>query len=127
MINFNIDSVFKLTPMPVDSIRKEVEGFLVDGEYPVSAFKTIRDQLIFTNFRIIAIDVQGMTGMRKSFTSMPYNRIQFFTVQTPGFMELIADTELDLLFSNGFKATFEIKGKVDIGELSREISKYVLK
>lgn len=126
MINFNIDSVFNLSPIPIDSIRKEVDGFLVDGEYAVEAFRTIRDQLIFTNKRIIAIDVQGVTGMRKSFTSMPYNKIQFFTVQTPGFMEIFADTELDLLFANGFKATFEIKGKVKIGELSRAISSYVL-
>jgi len=126
MINFNVDSVFNLVTIPIESIRKEVDGFLVDGEYAVEAFRTVRDQLIFTNKRIISIDVQGLTGMRKSFTSMPYSKIQFFTVQTPGFLEVIADTELDLLFSNGFKATFEIKGKVDIGKISRVISTYVL-
>ncbi|MBR1919394.1 MAG: PH domain-containing protein [Spirochaetales bacterium] len=126
MINFNVDSVFNLVTIPIESIRKEVDGFLVDGEYAVEAFRTVRDQLIFTNMRIISIDVQGLTGMRKSFTSMPYSKIQFFTVQTPGFLEVIADTELDLLFSNGFKATFEIKGKVDIGKISRVISTYVL-
>ncbi len=126
MINFNVDSVFNLVTIPIESIRKEVDGFLVDGEYAVEAFRTVRDQLLFTNRRIISIDVQGLTGMRKSFTSMPYSKIQFFTVQTPGFLEVIADTELDLLFSNGFKATFEIKGKVDIGKISRVISTYVL-
>lgn len=126
MINFNVDSVFNLVTIPIESIRKEVDGFLVDGEYAVEAFRTVRDQLLFTNRRIISIDVQGLTGMRKSFTSMPYSKIQFFTVQTPGFLEVIADTELDLLLSNGFKATFEIKGKVDIGKISRVISTYVL-
>ena len=126
MINFNVDSVFNLVTIPIESIRKEVDGFLVDGEYAVEAFRTVRDQLLFTNRRIISIDVQGLTGMRKSFTSMPYSKIQFFTVQTPVFLEVIADTELDLLFSNGFKATFEIKGKVDIGKISRVISTYVL-
>ena len=30
------------------------------------------------------------------------------------------------MFSNGFTATFELKGSVDIGLLGRVISKYVL-
>ena len=77
----------------------------------VSAFQTVRDQLVFTNKRIIAIDVQGVTGKRKSFTTLPYSKVQFFTIQTPGFMELFSDTELLLMFSNGFTAKFEFRGR----------------
>lgn len=90
------------------------------------AFQTVRDQLVFTNKRIIAIDVQGITGKRKSFSSMPYSKVQYFSIQTPGFAELFSDTELILMFSNGFTATFELRGSVDIGLLGRVISKYVL-
>ena len=91
-----------------------------------SAFKTVRDQLVFTNKRIIAIDVQGITGRRKSFSSMPYSKVQFFSIQTPGFAELVPDSELFLMFSNGFTAKFEFKGNVDIGAIGRMISEYVL-
>lgn len=126
MINFNKDSIWNLSPISLDKVRSEVNGLLISGETAVMAFKTVRDQLVFTNKRIISIDVQGITGKRKSFTSMPYSKIQFFSVQTPGFMELVPDSELYLMFSNGFSATFEFKGQADIGEICRMISSFVL-
>ena len=125
-VNFNQNSVWNLKPINADSVRAEVNGLLINGEEVVMAFQTIRDQLVFTNNRIIAVDVQGLTGMRKSFSTMPYSKIQYFTIQTPGFAELFPDSELFIMFSNSFTAKFEFKGKVDIGEIGRMISEYVL-
>lgn len=125
-INFNEDSVWNLRAIKPESVRADVNGLLIGGEVIVSAFQTVRDQVVFTNKRIIAIDVQGVTGKRKSFTTLPYSKVQFFTIQTPGFMELFSDTELLLMFSNGFTAKFEFRGSVDIGQISRVISQYAL-
>ena len=125
-INFNEDSVWNLRAIKPESVRADVNGLLIGGEVIVSAFQTVRDQLVFTNNRIIAIDVQVVTGKRKSFTTLPYSKVQFFTIQTPGFMELFSDTELLLMFSNGFTAKFEFRGSVDIGQISRVISQYAL-
>ena len=66
-INFNQNSAFNLKPINKESVRGEVMGLLVNGEEIAYAFQTVRDQLIFTNKRIIAVDVQGITGKRKSF------------------------------------------------------------
>lgn len=125
-INFNQGSVFNLKPINNSAVRDEVDGLLIEGEKILSAFQTMRDQLVFTNKRIISIDVQGFTGKRKSFSTMPYSKIQFFTIQTPGFLELIPDSELYLVFANGSEIKFEFKGQVDIGEIGRMISEYVL-
>ena len=125
-INFNTNSAWNLKPIPVDSVRSEVNGLLIAGEEIVQAFHTVRDQLVFTNKRIVAIDVQGITGKRKSYASMPYSKIQFFSIQTAGFLELIPDSELFIMFTNGFTAKFEFKGNVDIGQIGRMISQYVL-
>ena len=125
-VNFNQSSAWNLKPISVDAVRGEVEGLLVRDEQVVMAFQTVRDQLLFTNKRIIAIDVQGLTGRRKSFSTMPYSKIQYFSIQTPGFAELIPDSELFIMFSNGFTAKFEFKGNVDIGKIGRMISEYVL-
>lgn len=126
-ISFNKESIFNLKPIDLSEIRDDVNGLLIDGEESLAAFKTVRDQLVFTNKRVISVDVQGFTGKRKSFTSMPYSKVQFFTIQTPGFLELIPDSELYLRFSDGTAAKFEIKGNVDIGKIGRLISEYVLK
>ena len=125
-ISFNRNSVFNLKPIPVDSIRNELYGLLINEEFIIAAFQTIRDQVIFTTKRIISIDVQGITGHRKSYTSIPYAKIQYFTVQTAGFLELIPDSELFIMFSNGYTARFEFKSQVDIGGLARIISTYIL-
>ena len=125
-VNFNQDSVWNLKPIRVDAVKGEVNGLLIGGEEVVMAFQTVRDQLIFTNKRIIAVDVQGITGKRKSFSTMPYSKIQYFSIQTPGFGELIPDSELFIMFSNTFTAKFEFKGGVDIGKIGRTISEYVL-
>ena len=125
-ITFNRESVFNLKSIPVENVRDEVKGLLISDETCAFAFQTVRDQLIFTNKRIISIDVQGITGKRKSFASMPYSKIQYFSIQTPGFLELIPDSELFIMFSNGATARFEFKGDTDIGLIGRMISEYVL-
>lgn len=125
-ISFNKDSVFTLKPMSSEKVRAEVEGLLIDEEIIVAAFSTIRDQLIFTNKRIISVDVQGISGKRRSFATLPYSRIQFFTVETPGLLEAIPSSSLSLVFSNGTVCTFDIQGSVNIGNIARVISEYVL-
>ena len=125
-ISFNQNSVFNLKPIAVDAVRNDVMGLLIEGEAPVMAFQTVRDQLVFTNKRIISIDVQGLTGKRKSYGSMSYSKIQYFAIQTPGFMEIFPDSELYIMFTNGYTATFDFKGNVDIGFLGRMISTFVL-
>ncbi|MBP5283282.1 MAG: PH domain-containing protein [Treponema sp.] len=127
MINFNEGSVFNLTPIDVSNVREEINSFLIEGEEILDAFKTFRDQLIFTNKRIISIDVPGITGKRKSFSTLPYSTIQYFAIQTPGVMEIFSDTELFIQYSNGFTARFEFKGKVDICKIGKTISTYVLR
>ena len=66
-INFNSNSAWNLKPMNVNAVRDEVNGLLIDGENVEMAFQTVRDQLVFSNKRIIAIDVQGITGKKKTF------------------------------------------------------------
>ena len=125
-VNFNQNTAWNLKPISVDAVRSEVTGLLINGETIEMAFQTVRDQLIFTNKRIISIDVQGITGKRKSYSTMPYSKIQYFSIQTPGFAELIPDSELFVMFSNSFTAKFEFKGNVDIGRIGRMISEFVL-
>ena len=125
-INFNKDSVFNLTPLDIKKVNRDLTQMLVSGESIEYAFSTVRDQLVFTNKRIISVDVQGVTGVKKSFGSLPYSKVQFFYVQTPGFMELVSDSELELVFANGSIAKFEIKGRTDIKGIAQLIASGVL-
>ncbi len=125
MIDFNKSVLFKLTPIDIGKMLKPINEFLIDGEEILSCFQTIRDQLVFTNKRIIAANVQGITGKKVDYTSIPYSKIQTFSVETAGTLDL--DCEIDIFISSVGKVRFEIKGTFDIVKFNKIISQYVLK
>jgi hypothetical protein len=79
---------------------------------------------VFTNKRLIAVNVQGMTGKKRDFTSLPYSKVQALSVETAGAFD--RDAELDLWFSGLGKVRLEFKGSADIRGLGQMIANYVL-
>ena len=124
MIDFKNATFVKLSPAGAGAVPADVNAMLVDGEQVVQAFKAIRDVVIFTNKRIFAINVQGITGKKKDFTSLPYSKIQAFSVETAGLLDL--DSELDLWFSGLGKVRFEFVSSTDVAQICKFISSAVL-
>lgn len=124
MIDFQKSVLFKLSPIKNEEMLKPINDFLIDGESVLSSFKTVRDQLVFTNKRIIAANVQGITGKKVDYTSIPYSKIQTFSVETAGTLDL--DCEIEIYISSIGKIKFEIKGNFDIVKFNKVISQYVL-
>lgn len=65
-----------------------------------------------------------MTGKKRDFTSLPYSKMQAYSIETAGSFDL--DSELDLWFSGLGKVRLEFKGQVDIRRLGQMIAHYVL-
>ena len=124
MIDFNNASFVKLRPVNDNAFEKMVAPILVNGEEIVRCFQSIRDGVVFTNKRVIAINVQGLTGKKRDFTSLPYNKIQSFSVETAGAFDL--DSELDLWFSGMGRVRLEFIGATDVAHLCKLISEKVL-
>ena len=124
MIDFKNATFVKLSPAGAGAVPADVNAMLVDGEKVVQAFKAVRDMVIFTNKRIFAINVQGITGKKKDFTSLPYSKIQAFSVETAGLLDL--DSELDLWFSGLGKVRFEFVSSTDVAQICKFISSAVL-
>ncbi len=124
MIDFSNGSVFKLSPCDPKEVSGEVMPLFIPGEQIQFAFKGVRDFVVFTNKRIIAVNVQGITGKKRDYTSLPYSRIQAFSVETAGTFDL--DAELELWFSGLGKVRLEFKGRTDIRQLSTLIANFVL-
>ncbi len=117
-------NTFNLKQIDLSKVRKEVFDFLVADEDLIQAFETIRDQVIFTTKRILVINVQGITGKKKSYISYPYSKIQYFGVETAGVLDI--DSELILAFNDGSKLSFDFKSNVDITKISKCIAQFVL-
>jgi hypothetical protein len=124
VIDFSNGSVFKLSPCSPEDIGPAVAPLLVTDELIVAAFKAVRDFVVFTNKRMIAVNVQGMTGKKRDFTSLPYSKVQAFSIETAGSFDL--DAELDLWFSGLGKVRLEFKGKADIRQIGQMIAQFVL-
>ena len=124
MIDFKNASFVKLRPVNDNAFEKMVAPILVDDEEIIGSYQSIRDGVVFTNKRIISINVQGITGKKKDFTSLPYNKIQAFSVETAGVLDL--DSELELWFSGLGKIKLEFVAHAKVTEICRMISMHVL-
>lgn len=124
MIDFNNASFVKLRPVNDNAFEKEIAAILVDNEKIIGSYRSIRDGVVFTDKRLIAINIQGITGKKKDFTSLPYSKVQAFSVETAGVFDL--DSELELWFSGVGKVKFEFIGAADVSYICKMISQRVL-
>ena len=124
MIDFKNASFVKLRPVNDHTFEKMVAPILLEGEEIIGSYQSLRDGVVFTTKRIISINVQGITGKKKDFTSLPYSKIQAFSVETAGVFDL--DSELELWFSGLGFVKFEFIGATDVTYLCKIISEKVL-
>lgn len=122
MIDFQNGSIFKLKQN--NEYAGMVASLLLPGENIISAFKALRDGVVFTDKRIIAVNVQGITGRKKDYTSLPYSKVVVFSVETAGSFDL--DSELEMYFSGLGKVKFEFTGETNLIEIARIIGGFVL-
>ncbi|MGV0836539.1 PH domain-containing protein [Mycolicibacterium thermoresistibile] len=124
MIDFQNSAYIKLGPSDPNQIAAELAPMLVDGERVHLSFRGMRDSVVFTNKRLIAVNVQGITGKKRDYSSLPYSKIQAWSIETAGTFDL--DAELELWFSGLGKVRLEFRGQVDIRTIGKLIGDYVL-
>lgn len=111
------------------SFEKLVEKYgrlLAEGEQIDMGFQLFRDTFIFTNKRLILIDVQGVTGSKVEYKSMPYKSITRFSLETAGTFEL--DAELKIWISSEALPSVSKKfnKSIDIYEVQRYLAGRVI-
>lgn len=113
-----------LKEMDIKNVKEGVKDLLIEKEEIINVFQTIRDQVVFTDKRIIVINVQGITGKKVAYYSYPYSKVQYFGIETAGLLDI--DSELLFTFSNGTRLQFDFRAKVDIKRICNAVSKYIL-
>lgn len=122
MISFKNKRVFKLHRSK--GYAKQVNDLLIEGETIIDSYRSMRDGIVFTNKRIIVVNVQGVIGKKVDYTSIPYNKISIFSVETAGTFDL--DAELDIFVSSLGKIKFEFTGFSNIIEISKHIAQHCI-
>lgn len=116
-IDFQNKSFVKLKRS--DDYADKVVDLLLPGEDIVAGFKSMRDGVVFTSHRVISVNVQGLTGSKRDFTSLPYAKASGFSVETAGTFDL--DAEVTLYYSEIGTVKFEFRGSTPVAELARVI------
>jgi hypothetical protein len=124
MIDFENMTFLKLRPVKDSHLSELVESLLCPGETICYQYQGIRDGIVFTNKRAIAINTQGLTGKKKALVTLPYKRIQAFSMETAGILDM--DSEITLWFSGLGTVTFQLSSGADLEALGKLFSQEML-
>ena len=98
-----------------DGFIQEHGHCLVAGENVLLAFKAVRDWIVFTDWRVIHVDVQGLTGSKKDYKSVPYRSINAYSIESAGTFDL--DGEIKFFVSGLGGIQFKVGRDSDIAGL----------
>ena len=111
------------TEISASEIKEDFGNLFLDGEEVEFACKLIRDKWVFTTKRLIMIDVQGLTGSKKSFHSVPYRSIYHFEVESAGTFDM--DSEIKIWVAGQSEPIQkELKKGFDVFALQRILAHY---
>ena len=110
----------------LDELAKKFGRLLAEGEEIEMGFKLIRETFIFTNKRLILVDVQGLTGSKIEYQSVSYKSISRFSVETSGTFGL--DAELKIWISSEPEPSIkkQFNKSVDVYEVQKVLAHYVM-
>ncbi|WNF90340.1 PH domain-containing protein [Vagococcus fluvialis] len=109
------------------NVKQELQHVLIPGEEIDLAFKLVRDLIVFTDYRLILVDKQGLTGKKVSYKSIPYKSISRFSVETAGNFDL--DAELKIWISSELHPSESLQFRKDknINDIQQALAIAVLK
>lgn len=109
----------------IDELSAEFATILVQGEVIESAFAVFRDKWVFTNKRPILLDIQGLTGSKREYMTIPYRSVDRFCIETAGTLD--DDCEMKI-WIKGMAEPLEkeFKRNTDIKGLQRALASHIL-
>ncbi len=110
----------------ISKVQADLAPLLIEGEKIEVAFQIVRDQIIFTNKRLVTIDKQGVTAKKVDYRSIPYDKIVQFSKESAGVLDL--DAELKIwVASLPEPLKFEFSKDAPINDVYSLLSEKILK
>jgi hypothetical protein len=108
-----------------EKLAADYGKLLIEGEAIEVGFVVIRDTFVFTNKRLILVDIQGLTGSKIDYLSVPYSKITKYSIETAGTFDL--DAELKIwVGSDPVPISKKFNKKVSIYDLQMVLAEHVL-
>lgn len=108
-----------------EELTKKYNRLLIDDEAVDFGFKLLRDTFIFTSKRLILIDVQGLTGSKIEYKSLPYKSISRFSLETTGTFDLDAELKIWVSSESEPSVSKKFNKKIDVYEVQKYLAEKV--
>lgn len=109
-----------------EELQKNYGTLLIQNEEIQLGFKLLRDTFIFTNKRLILVDVQGLTGSKTEYLSIAYKSISKFSVETAGTFDLEAELKIWISSESLPSIKKKFNKSVNVYEVQNVLAFYVL-
>ena len=110
----------------VADLREDFAKILAPNERVEHAYQLIRDYFVFTDKRLVVVNIQGVTGSKKEYHSIPYKSVTHFSIETGGTLDLDADLKI-WISSTSDPFTQKFNKRLSIYEVQAVLASYVLK
>ncbi|QLE02136.1 PH domain-containing protein [Galbibacter sp. BG1] len=110
----------------VEKLKEKYGRLLIESEEVELGFKLLRDVFMFTNKRLILIDVQGLTGSKVEYKSMPYKNISRFSLETAGTFDLDAELKIWISSENIPSVSKRFNKSIDVYAVQRYLAGKVM-
>lgn len=106
---------------------KKYGQLLTDSEEIELGFKLVRDTFIFTNKRLILVDVQCLTGSKTEYKSISYKSISRFSIETAGTFDLEAEFKIWVSSEVHPSIVKQFNKAVNVYDVQKVLAHHVLK
>lgn len=110
----------------IEELNQKYKRLLTENEEIELGFSLLRDVFMFTNKRLILIDIQGLTGRKQEYLSLPYKHISRFSLETAGTFDLDAELKIWISSENTPTLIKRFNKSIDIYAVQRYLAGKVL-
>ncbi|MDX1428611.1 MAG: PH domain-containing protein [Salegentibacter mishustinae] len=109
-----------------EQLDEKYGRLLTESEEIELGFSLLRDIFMFTNKRLILIDIQGLTGKKQEYLSLPYRHISRFSLETAGTFDLDAELKIWISSENVPSVSKKFNKSIDIYAVQRYLAEKVI-
>ena len=109
-----------------EKLTEKYRRLLVEDEQIELGFALFRDVFMFTNKRLILIDVQGLTGSKIEYKSMPYKNISRFSLETSGTFDLDAELKIWISSENTPSVSKKFNKSINVYDVQKYLASKVM-
>ena len=109
-----------------EKLNQKYGRLLIEEEHIELGFTLFRDVFMFTNKRLILVDIQGLTGSKIEYKSLPYKNISRFSLETSGTFDLDAELKIWISSEDVPSVSKKFNKSIDVNEVQKYLAGKVM-